>query len=128
MGNLAALVFGTFVGIAVGIIPGTGPMVGMVVLLPFTFAFSPAVALSLLLGILCGGYYGGAVPAILMRTPGVASFIVTSFDGFPLTQRGEAQWGLSAALMGSRPFESTKSNLTGRRAAAASIIDDALPP
>jgi len=101
LGNLAALAFGTFVGIAVGIIPGTGPMVGMVVLLPFTFAFSPAVALSLLLGIFCGGYYGGAVPAILMRTPGVPSSIVTSFDGFPLTQRGEAQRGLSAALMGS---------------------------
>jgi putative tricarboxylic transport membrane protein len=101
LGNLAALAFGTFVGIAVGIIPGTGPMVGMVVLLPFTFAFSPAVALSLLLGIFCGGYYGGAIPAILMRTPGVPSSIVTTFDGFPLTQRGEAQRGLSAALMGS---------------------------
>ena len=80
LGNLAALAFGTFVGIAVGIIPGTGPMVGMVVLLPFTFAFSPAVALSLLLGIFCGGYYGGAVPAILMRTPGVPSSIVTSLS------------------------------------------------
>jgi len=100
-GNLAALAFGTFVGIAVGIIPGTGPMVGMVVLLPFTFAFSPAVALSLLLGIFCGGYYGGAIPAILMRTPGVPSSMVTTFDGYPLTQRGEAQRGLSAALMGS---------------------------
>ncbi|MGD8609472.1 MAG: tripartite tricarboxylate transporter permease, partial [Desulfobacterales bacterium] len=55
----------------------------------------------LLLGIFCGGYYGGAVPAILMRTPGVPSSIITSFDGFPLTQRGEAQRGLSAALMGS---------------------------
>jgi putative tricarboxylic transport membrane protein len=101
LGNLGALAFGTLVGIVVGIIPGTGPMVGMVVLLPFTFAFSPDKALSLLLGIFCGGYYGGAIPAILMRTPGVPSSIVTSFDGFPLTQRGEAQRGLSAALMGS---------------------------
>ncbi|MGD8800780.1 MAG: tripartite tricarboxylate transporter permease, partial [Desulfobacterales bacterium] len=101
LSNLVALAFGTLVGIVVGIIPGTGPMVGMVVLLPFTFAFSPGTALSLLLGIFCGGYYGGAVPAILMRTPGVPSSIITSFDGFPLTQRGEAQRGLSAALMGS---------------------------
>ncbi|MGD2269881.1 MAG: tripartite tricarboxylate transporter permease [Desulfobacterales bacterium] len=101
MGNLVALAFGTLTGIAVGIIPGTGPMVGMVVLLPFTFVFSPSTALSLLLGIFCGGYYGGAIPAILMRTPGVPSSIITSFDGFPLTQRGEAQRGLSAALMGS---------------------------
>jgi putative tricarboxylic transport membrane protein len=99
--NLAALVFGTFVGILVGILPGIGPMVGMVVLLPFTFALSPDVALSLLLGVFCGGYFGGAVPAILIRTPGVPSSLITSFDGFPLTQRGEAQTALSAALVGS---------------------------
>jgi putative tricarboxylic transport membrane protein len=99
--NIASLVFGTFVGIVVGILPGIGPMVGMVMLLPFTFALSPDVALSLLLGVFCGGYFGGAVPAILMRTPGVPSSLVTSFDGFPLTRKGEAQTALSAALLGS---------------------------
>lgn len=101
LANLGALVFGTLVGIIVGILPGIGPMVGMVVLLPFTFSFSPDVALSLLLGVFCGGYFGGAVPAILMRTPGVPSSLVTSFDGFPLTQQGQAQKALSAALLGS---------------------------
>ena len=99
--NLGALVFGTFMGIVVGILPGIGPMVGMVVLLPFTFSLTPDVALSMLLGVFCGGYFGGAVPAILMRTPGVPSSLVTSFDGFPLTQKGEAQTALSAALLGS---------------------------
>ncbi len=99
--NITALVLGTLIGIVVGILPGLGPMVGMVVLLPFTFALPPAVALSLLLGVFCGGYFGGAVPAILMRTPGVPSSLVTSFDGFPLTQKGEAQTALSAALVGS---------------------------
>ncbi|MCP4022852.1 MAG: hypothetical protein GY729_13505, partial [Desulfobacteraceae bacterium] len=99
--NLIALFFGTFVGIVVGILPGLGPMVGMVVLLPFSFAFTPDVALSLLLGVFCGGYFGGAVPAVLLRTPGVPSSLVTSFDGYPLTQKGEAQTALSAALLGS---------------------------
>lgn len=101
VGNLGALVFGTLVGIIVGILPGIGPMVGMVVLLPFTFALHPDIALSLLLGVFCGGYFGGAVPAILMRTPGVPSSLITTFDGFPLTQKGEAQTALSAALLGS---------------------------
>ena len=101
LANMGSLVFGTFVGIVVGILPGIGPMVGMVVLLPFTFALPPDVALSMLLGVFCGGYFGGAVPAILMRTPGVPSSLVTSFDGFPLTQKGEAQTALSAALLGS---------------------------
>ncbi|MBN7758034.1 tripartite tricarboxylate transporter permease [Nitratireductor aquimarinus] len=99
--NIAALVIGTTVGIIVGVLPGLGPMVGMVVLLPFTFSLEPSVALSLLLGVFCGGYFGGAVPAILLRTPGVPSSIVTAFDGFPLTARGEAQTALSAALVGS---------------------------
>ena len=101
LGNLVALVSGTLVGIIVGILPGIGPMVGMVVLLPFTFAMTPDTALSLLLGVFCGGYFGGAVPAILMGTPGVPSSVVTSFDGFPLTRKGEAQTALSAALLGS---------------------------
>jgi len=101
LANMGSLVFGTFVGIVVGILPGIGPMVGMVVLLPFTFSLPPDVALSMLLGVFCGGYFGGAVPAILMRTPGVPSSLITTFDGFPLTQKGEAQSALSAALLGS---------------------------
>jgi len=101
LANVVALASGTLVGIAVGVLPGIGPMVGMVVLLPFTFSLAPEVALSLLLGVFCGGYFGGAVPAILLRTPGVPSSLVTSFDGFPLTRRGEAQTALSAALVGS---------------------------
>lgn len=101
LANVGALALGAFVGIVVGILPGIGPMVGMVVLLPFSFALPPDVALALLLGVYCGGYFGGAVPAILMRTPGVPSSLITSFDGFPLTQRGEGQTALSAALVGS---------------------------
>ena len=100
-GNLLALIAGSALGIIVGVLPGLGPMVGMVVLLPFTFGLEPSVALSLLLGVFCGGYFGGAVPAILLRTPGVPSSIVTSFDGYPLTERGEAQTALSSALVGS---------------------------
>jgi putative tricarboxylic transport membrane protein len=99
--NLLALCAGSLVGVVVGILPGLGPMVGMVVLLPFSFSLPPEVALSLLLGVFCGGYFGGGVPAVLMRTPGVPSSLVTSFDGYPLTQRGEAQTALSATLLGS---------------------------
>ena len=101
LANILALSVGSVVGIAFGVLPGLGPMVGMALLLPFTFSLSPEVALSLLLGVFCGGYYGGGVPAILLRTPGVPSSMVTSFDGFPLTQRGEAQTALSSALVGS---------------------------
>jgi putative tricarboxylic transport membrane protein len=101
LSNLAALTFGGVMGIVVGIIPGIGPMVGMVILLPFTYSLAPDIALSILLGVFCGGYFGGGVPAVLLRTPGVPSSMITALDGYPLTQRGEAQLGLSAAIVGS---------------------------
>lgn len=100
-GNLLSLAFGTLAGLVTGILPGMGPMVGMVVLLPFTFHMPSDLALSLLLGVFCGGYFGGGVPAVLMRIPGVPSSVFTTFDGYPLTKKGEAQLGLSAILVGS---------------------------
>ncbi len=99
--NLIALTLGSFMGVVVGILPGLGPMVGMVVLLPFSYALEPGTALSLLLGVFCGGYFGGGIPAVLMRTPGVPSSLVTSFDGFALTQKGESQKALSAVVVAS---------------------------
>jgi putative tricarboxylic transport membrane protein len=99
--NLMALSAGGIMGIIVGIIPGIGPMVGMVIILPFTYSLPPNLALSVLLGIFCGGYFGGGIPAILLRTPGVPSSMITSLDGYPLTQQGEAQLALSAAIVGS---------------------------
>jgi len=99
--NLLALTFGAIMGIIVGVIPGIGPMVGMVIILPFTYSLQPDIALSVLLGIFCGGYFGGGVPAVLLRTPGVPSSMITALDGYPLTQKGEAQLGLSAAIVGS---------------------------
>jgi len=99
--NLVALSAGGIMGIIVGIIPGIGPMVGMVIILPFTYSLPPNLALSVLLGIFCGGYFGGGIPAILLRTPGVPSSMITSLDGYPLTQQGEAQLALSAAIVGS---------------------------
>lgn len=99
--NLLALGAGGVMGIIVGIVPGIGPMVGMVVILPFTYSLPPDIALSILLGVFCGGYFGGGIPAILLRTPGVPASMITSLDGYPLTQQGEAQLALSAAIVGS---------------------------
>ena len=101
LANLLALSAGGIMGIIVGIVPGIGPMVGMVIILPFTYSLPPALALSVLLGIFCGGYFGGSIPAVLLRTPGVPSSMITALDGYPLTQRGHAQLALSASIVGS---------------------------
>ena len=101
LANFMGICFGTVAGLIVGIVPGIGPMVGMVVLLPFTYSLPPDVAMSILLGVYCGGFFGGGIPAVLMRTPGVPSSIMTSIDGFELTRQGEAQLALSASIVAS---------------------------
>ena len=43
-----------------------------------------------MVGVYCGGVYGGSRSAILLNIPGAPASIATSFDGFPLAERGEA--------------------------------------
>jgi putative tricarboxylic transport membrane protein len=61
----------------------------------------PAGGLIMLAGIYVGAMYGDAIPAILINTPGTPAAIATTFDGFPLSQKGMAQHGLVAAAVAS---------------------------
>jgi putative tricarboxylic transport membrane protein len=98
---LAALVAGSAIGILTGVLPGIGPAVGIAVLLPATFGMEPLTGLSLLLGIYCGGWVGGAVPAVLINTPGTPATVATTFDGYPMARRGEATRGITLAMTAS---------------------------
>ena len=98
---ILALLVGSIGGVAIGAIPGVGPAVAIAILLPATFAFEPIVGLTLLLGIYGSSMYGGAIPAILINTPGTAANALTTYDGYPLTQRGEAHRALSLAYSAS---------------------------
>ena len=95
------LAIGVLIGIVAGILPGVGPAVIISVLLPMTYGFDPVAGLSLLLGIYCGAWYGGAVPAILANTPGTPASVVTCWDGYPMTKRGEAPKALAVAFSSS---------------------------
>ena len=53
-----------------------------------TSAFLPV--LGFLIGIMKGATAGGAVPAILFNTPGTPDALLTTLDGYPMTQRGKA--------------------------------------
>src|SRR5712691_8395939 len=99
--TLAAVLLGSLAGIIVGVLPGLGAGVAIAVLLPLTYGMSPLAGITLLLGIYCGAFYGGAATSILIRTPGEASSIMTTFDGYPMAKRGEAQRALSLAFMSS---------------------------
>ena len=95
--TLIALLIGSIGGVIIGAIPGVGPPVAIAILLPATFAFEPIVGLTLLLGIYGSSMFGGALPAILINTPGTAVNALTTYDGNPMTQRGEALRALGLA-------------------------------
>lgn len=98
---LVALLIGSIGGVVIGAIPGVGAPVAIAILLPATFAFEPIVGLTMLLGIYGSSMYGGAIPAILINTPGTAVNALTTYDGYPMTKRGEARRALAFAYAAS---------------------------
>lgn len=98
---LAALLIGSIGGVIIGAIPGVGPAVAIAILLPATFSLDPIVGLTVLLGIYGSSMYGGAIPAVLINTPGTAVNALTSYDGYPMTQKGQAHRAVSLAYSAS---------------------------
>ncbi|MEL6793854.1 MAG: tripartite tricarboxylate transporter permease, partial [Pseudomonadota bacterium] len=98
---LAALLVGSIGGVIIGAIPGVGAAVAIAILLPATFSLDPIVGLTALLGIYGSSMYGGAIPAVLINTPGTAVNALTTYDGYPMTQRGEGRRALSLAYSAS---------------------------
>ncbi len=96
-----ALLVGSIGGVIIGAIPGVGPAVAIAILLPATFSLDPIVGLTVLLGIYGSSMYGGAIPAILINTPGTAVNALTTYDGYPMTKRGEGRRALSLAYSAS---------------------------
>lgn len=96
-----ALLVGSIGGVIIGAIPGVGPAVAIAILLPATFSLEPIVGLTMLLGIYGSSMYGGAIPAVLINTPGTAVNALTSYDGYPITQKGQAHRAVSLAYSAS---------------------------
>lgn len=96
-----ALVIGSIGGVVIGAIPGVGAAVAIAILLPATFSLDPIVGLTMLLGIYGSSMYGGALPAILINTPGTAVNALTTYDGYPMTRAGQARRALALAYSAS---------------------------
>ena len=67
---LLAILLGTAGGIIIGAIPGLTATMAVALLIPVTFGMEPVVGLALMGGVYSGGMYGGAISAILLKTPG----------------------------------------------------------
>ena len=98
---------GFLFGIVVGATPGLAGPFAMAISLPILisiFGYSPDALLPVmgfLIGIMKGATIGGAVPAILFNTPGTPDAFMTTLDGYPMAQRGQAKQALRVAHLSS---------------------------
>ena len=90
-------------GIIMGAVPGLSGTLGIALLLPFTFGLESATALLMLGSVYCGSEYGGSIPSILINTPGTAAALCTTFDGYPMAMKGQAQKALFTCLLYTSP-------------------------
>ncbi|NNF79067.1 MAG: hypothetical protein HKN05_13650 [Rhizobiales bacterium] len=92
--TLVMVFCGFLSGIVVGATPGLSGPFAMAVSLPILISVFGVDAdallpvMGFLIGIMKGATIGGAVPAILFNTPGTPDAMLTTFDGYPMTQKG----------------------------------------
>ena len=99
--NILFVLVGVVVGQFVGAMPGIGPVMTMAIAIPFTFVLNPLPAIGFLVGLNKGGLIGGAIPAILLNTPGTPDAAATAIDGYPLTRKGKPLKAMKMALYAS---------------------------
>jgi len=104
--NLALMFVGVILGVIIGVLPGLGGANGVAILLPLTFgmAQSPGGTTSAIILLSCiywGALFGGAITSILFNIPGEPWSVATTFDGYPLAQKGRAGAALTAAFTSS---------------------------
>jgi putative tricarboxylic transport membrane protein len=91
----------TILGVIIGVLPGLGATTGAALLLPFTLTMEPVHAITVLATIYVSATFAGSITAILINTPGTPAAAATTFDGYPLAQRGEAGRALGVAVVSS---------------------------
>ncbi|HZG73165.1 MAG TPA: tripartite tricarboxylate transporter permease [Chondromyces sp.] len=99
--NILLIIVGVGLGLIFGSIPGLTATMAIAICLPITYGMEPISGMSLLMGLYIGGVSGGLIPAILLKLPGTPSSIATTFDGYPMAQKGEAGKAFSFAIVSS---------------------------
>lgn len=122
--NLLMCLVGVILGMVVGILPGLGSTTGVAILLPVTLAMEPVTALIMLAGIYYGAQYGASISSILISTPGEASSVVLTLDGYRMARNGRA--GAALAISAISSFIAAILSLVGLLALAQPIANYAL--
>ena len=97
-GMFLMVVIAIILGTIFGALPGVSATMAVALGLTFTYTMEPVPAIVFLVAIYCSSITGGSITAILFKIPGVPSSAPTTFDGYPMAQRGEAGKALGVAL------------------------------
>src|SRR6266511_2481198 len=99
--NMMVMIVGIVLGVVIGVLPGLGGANGVAILLPLTFSMPPTSAIIMLSCIYWGALFGGAITSILFNIPGEPWSVATTFDGYPMAQKGRAGEAMTAAFTSS---------------------------
>ncbi|SFJ47746.1 putative tricarboxylic transport membrane protein [Halobacillus dabanensis] len=95
------VLIGVIAGTLIGMMPGLGPISAIAIMIPITYGMDPSVALVMMAGVYYGAVFGGSTSSILLNAPGISGTVASSFDGYPMAQRGEAGKALAIAAISS---------------------------
>ena len=100
MTEIYALVAGTLYGLLIGIIPSAGATTGLVALFGFIsyFANEPYLGVIFCMAVVAASTTGDTYTGVLLGIPGANSAAATMVDGFPLAQKGQATYAITAAV------------------------------
>lgn len=99
--NFLLLTSAVFIGFIGGALPGISGVILVVILLPVTYGMDPTAAFMLLTAIYGSTVFSGLITAILYRAPGTPEAVMTAFDGYPMTQQGQAGKALGIGVLSS---------------------------
>lgn len=100
-GFLLLITIAVFLGVVFGALPGVSASMGIMLGIPLTYGMHPVQAMAFMVAIYCAAITGGGITAILFKIPGTSSAAPTTFDGYPMAQRGEAGKALGVQLFSS---------------------------
>lgn len=97
--TLLYICIGIIVGVIMGAMPGISASMAVVIGMTFSYSMDPLPAIAFLVAVYCAAITGGGISAILFSIPGTPSSATTTFDGYPMAQRGEGGKALGIMLI-----------------------------
>lgn len=99
--NLMLMMSATIVGLIFGAIPGLSGTLAVMLFMPLTYSMNAGSAVIFLIALWVGGCSGAFIGSVLLGIPGSASSVATCFDGYPMSQKGEAGKALAIGMVAS---------------------------